>query len=432
MDNLPIPKIRSSWVSALLITIATFALYYLMFFDVLFEVYENQFTTVYFEQSQHQVDVWASVPRYYNSSDPAWVYLYVKNKSDEPIYDLEVYMVVEASDSNTLLLPNLYDDKVYSSGASFEVLAPNYVTTARISFVAQEEPVVSKVLLIENGNDTREELDGLDPTLVVQMNKSNVRAFQHSFLENILLPPWSNGFILALVLFSVYLVRLGDDKDKKSEPSLFGREWWDLVWETSKKSVFVLLIIIIITMLFLLVNEITASPILCVFALIATWILGKIDIGKYVSNKMRANIYRVLFSFATSGLIFAVIVIGFRTLEIFFSDFNVVTWLPSSSGWVWFFVVITVASILYWKRQSEDFFTRTIAYWGFRFLTLSLLYISVSLSYIFFLDKSMDLDPTLIEEGVSWVVLALISFASLLYQQSIMYRVRNSREPTNH
>jgi len=406
MDSLPVPQLRSSWVAALTNTVILFLVYYLVAFDGLLGLYKNQFDPVYFEQSQNQLEVLAYVPRYYNSSEPAGVYLHIENKGDNPVYDIEVYLIT-TFDETTLLLYNLYNREVYGSGIKFDFIAPHSIATARISLVAQAEPIITKVLLITAKDGNREELERLDPKEFIRINESGWRALQHSFLETILLPPWSNGFILALALFSTYVVRKGDEE---KEPEPFKDEWWDWVASTIKRSLIVLGIITGLITLFLITNETTY---LCLIALVAMWILN-LNIWKdYLSSAIKELLIYGSLILAILALVPTVLQLLLAFLEflypkLFFSP------SPSIQGWLRLGLFIMAFLLTYRatkKTNNLEILIKPLEIWAYSFSILSVLSVIHLL-----LIRSKET-----EEYVSWVLLAIVGFGTRIWRLLLVH-----------
>lgn len=417
MDSLPLPQLRSSWVAALINTMLLFLVYYLVAFGGLLNLYKHQFDPVYFAQSENQLKVWAYVPHYYNASEPAWVYTYIQNESDNPVYDIEVYLIA-TFDESTLLLPKLYDKEVYSSGTKFDIISPHSVTTARVPFVAQAEPIITKVVLIKIRDGTREELERLNPKEFIRVNQSGWRSLQHSFLESILLPPWSNGFILALALFSSYLARKGEEK---YEPEPFKKEWWDLVANTVWQSIKILLVMIMLTFLFLYINEVTISPVLCMFALGVLLVLDTGGLEKYLSESLREWLISFAFSLGILGVVPASLSLLFNGLNFLIPGSELLQFLLDEK-WTW---VMGGLGLLIWfavrKRAGKlEAYTTQIDSWGYAFSILSIL----SVVALFLSGKGTN------EKYIPWIILTVLGLGTPLWHQ-LLNRLRKNSDSEN-
>ncbi len=214
MDNLPIPNMRSSWVTALINAVIVFFFYYLILFGFLLNEYRRHFKDGQFQESKEQLVVWVDVPRYFYAAGPATVHIHVKNESRNLYSDVKIYLITDTN-SPTLLLPSVFNANVYSSLVEFPVIEPLSTATGRTTFITQSNTSITSVLL-KVGEEEAQQLSAIPEITFVQ---SAPKALQIDFLEHVLLPPWSNGFILALILLSTFLVRT--DKEEKTEPVVF-------------------------------------------------------------------------------------------------------------------------------------------------------------------------------------------------------------------
>ena len=281
MENLPIPKVRSGWVAALLITVIVFVLYYGLLFGGLLRLYKTQFDQTSFEPNQSQLYVWLYIPHYFHSSEPISAFLYVQNRGETSVTDVEVYLITSSKEP-PLLLPNITGDSESDNGVKIAVVEPHSVVAEEVSFIAQNKPSITGILL---RTSVEEKPQILYSKQTVELDESEIRSLQHSFLENILLPPWSNGFILALVLFSVYLVRT--KKDEELEPASFSTDWWGWVKDDVRRVIQPLTWMLNLTALFLLINESNYIPIICLIVLTLLLIARKFasnpgDLPKYL------------------------------------------------------------------------------------------------------------------------------------------------------
>lgn len=220
MDNLPIPNMRSSWVAALVNTIFMFLFYYLCLFGPLLKEYRDHFDhNRSFDKSKEQLAVWVDVPRYFYAAGPATVHVHVKNESKKPFNDVKIYLITRADpEAPTLLIPNVFNNDVYSSLVEFPIIEPLSTANGRVSFITQANTSITSVLLKVGDNESQQ----LFAEAEIPFVESGPKALQIDFLEHVLLPPWSNGFILALILLSTFLIRT--DKEEKEEEKIFDSE----------------------------------------------------------------------------------------------------------------------------------------------------------------------------------------------------------------
>lgn len=422
MESFPIPKLRSSWTAALILTLIIFLLYYVFAFNRLLQLYRSQFDSIFFGQNQSQLKVLAFIPRYYNSSESAWAYINVQNNSNDPIYDLEVYLIAN-SDESTLLLPNLYNENVYSSGSTLTVIEPHSIATARIPFITQGDAIINKVILIQKNDKTRKELERQSPTEYIQPNKSPLRALQHSFLETILLPPWSNTFILALVVFSAYLVRNRKEEElnneEPDEPKTLTPAWWIWVWNDIKNSANVINWMIYLTILFVLTNYSTLSPIFCIIALQLMWWMETKFWKKDILKKFRRPLFLSALSLGFLGLIHAGLGLLFTALVLLFPTLAP-SWLMSSNDrWVWGLALLASGLVLKrnWKSSNVlEEYIKQFYFWGFSFLILAIIYI-----VMFYFNEKKPVDAIF-----SWWLLIIGSIGIIFWHYNKERRLNPS------
>lgn len=288
MNNLPIPTTRSGWVAALINTVILFGVYYWLLFAVILDVYSNQLEVVDFDKGEEiPIKVTIKRPKYYDSSATTWVFLYIENQGEDALHNVEVYLITHSSEP-PILLPSLYNNDVYNVGVKFSIIEPRSVATGRIRFIAQTDPQFDALLIKINGNPKE-----LKSKSANRMNESKFKAFRQGFLETLLLPPWSNGFLFAIALFSSYIVEKNLEEKK---PGLSTRE---LLYNW-KKSILVLLIIIALIAL-LMVYEL-------IFELIFELILPLFIVSEVVLV-LAKKLYKKenISSFMTIGIVWAII-----------------------------------------------------------------------------------------------------------------------------
>lgn len=237
MDDLPTPKLRAGWVSALFLALFFFFIYYVFMFDALLRAYKSQFYEVSFLNNS-TINVLAYFPKNFFSSGEEWVFINLQNNSNENLYDIQVYLKVSSSDDLVVLLPAIYGEKGAAADGgynaiNFEIIQPYSTSVDRMPVLVQYTTVIEGVFvkwIDEKGQPHSAELL---PEQTIHLGNAkgelevfiqNSRALKHVFLEVVLLPPWSNGLLFALVLFSTYLVR--DNIEKKTDTLPSDSGWW--------------------------------------------------------------------------------------------------------------------------------------------------------------------------------------------------------------
>ena len=251
MDNLPFPRNRSGWIAAIILAILLFLFYYLVIFQGLLNIYEKQFLPVSYphdrainNESLALIDINARVPKYVYSAGAVPIYISVtNNNADKTIKNLGVYLV--SDDKFPLLLPNLYNKDTLSTGIVFDEIAPRSTVTGRLSFITQTTTKISNVSIVAGSEHEERQPSGDITSLTIW----NWKTLQYSFIETILLPPWSNGFILALALFASYLSQSKGCEDDKVEP--FTPECRECACNSMKRTALLLLVMVILVASFI-------------------------------------------------------------------------------------------------------------------------------------------------------------------------------------
>jgi len=274
MDTLPVPKLRANWASAVILTCILFLVYYLFLFDAILGNYQRQFfnETVTLENANVNLEITAHVPRYVYSSNAVWVYIEVRNLGQSPLSNVNIYLNTDTTDrSYKYMLPEIYEDEnsVYHTAIEFKTIQQSEITSGRLRFLSQNKTINIKGVIVTIGENAPVSLD----FGAIQPIRWNSWALKHSFFENILLPPWSNGLIFALSLFSAYLVnkkkkpfsngyqpqenvpdfksKNSSDKTEDDEQETLTFEWYRLVWNNLFWSSVILLVVVGLIFVFL-------------------------------------------------------------------------------------------------------------------------------------------------------------------------------------
>lgn len=327
MDNLPIPNMRSSWVSALINTIIAFFLYYVFAFGWLLNEYKDHFVSGSFEESKENLIVWVDVPRYFYPAGPATIHIHIKNQNLTTLKNVKAYLVTRPDpESSTLLIPNVFNSNVYSSEVEFQIIEPLSTAVGRISFVTQSNTSITSVLLVVDEGEPQQ----LSAISEMRFAESSAKALQTDFLEHILLPPWSNGFILSLVLLSTFLIRT--DVEQKTESSIFSSdyvlnpEWKRELVKDYKRSTLVFCIMLLITLFFyIMLGVVGNDAVLPLAGLIFFTALSLMLRQHDLKNRPRFLSQAVIFlGFVFSGLVSTLF---FFRPEIALTTFSKVLWI---------------------------------------------------------------------------------------------------------
>ncbi|MEW6029598.1 MAG: hypothetical protein AB1554_08955 [Chloroflexota bacterium] len=253
---------RSNFLIVVVYTALLFAIYYAGLFGPILQCYKGYFTQSSFTKSREQLVVWLEFPKYYFKAGPATVYVHVENGSDNAFENVKVYLVTSYKESEPpLLLPNIFNADTYSPSTEIPIIAPRSRATGRIFLITQSKVrITSAFLVIDQGKPER-----VFPVSEIRFDEAPGKAMQLQVLEHILLPPWSNVYLSALVLISVFLANRHEEANR--EPTTFlvsGRYnplWGKEFIDDFKTSTKVLLYMIVASVLYFYLFSVLDLPI---------------------------------------------------------------------------------------------------------------------------------------------------------------------------
>ncbi|MBK6647471.1 MAG: hypothetical protein IPG44_17285 [Anaerolineales bacterium] len=249
MDSiLPLPKTKNGWIAGLTLAIVMFLVYYIpflnkSFYELLRETYLDSHVFVKFELSSDSVasadgklqslNIYADIPNYAGTIGTQPLYIRIKYPcgNSERLENLRVslYSGKEASFSRLLLLPGFVAESndAFVNSVTIDEIVPCEEYLVRMSFIppAEDYDIGELRLLIstENGSEDRTPQKSGATTSDI---KSTVIMI---VLAQLLLPPWSNGFILFLALFASYLFEHASKDESNENISL--KQLWSNLWK---------------------------------------------------------------------------------------------------------------------------------------------------------------------------------------------------------
>jgi len=368
MDRLPISNIRSSWIAALMNTILVFAIYYVSFFGGLLKLYENQFEELSFTMEktdltnidQSNLTVWAFVPKYYHPAITSWAFIFIQNMEETPLRDVEVFLITSSKGASNFLLPRIYENDVYNNGIKFPLVESRSAASARIPLVIQKETkIVGVIVRLESGNNVKQVIE-LKTVNVVYPDRSN-KAFRTNFIETILLPPWSNGFIFAIVLFATYLSVKENQNSQDEDPDTFSSMFWKNVGSISLRSLLIIVVIVILVGLYLAsIHLLLSVTVLVMFYLfyhskdfissfIAPRLAGVSNVTKQITKYLVKYLVLWKVHLMYLGLLIGMLLMGISSVFFFFTE----VW--NLWGWALMFLLglVIVALTLFTQRKLK-------------------------------------------------------------------------------
>ncbi len=300
MNNLPIPKLRASWLSALFLTAVLFYAYYTVLYGLVLHEYRGQFRDVTYlslkseDARLRDLKITAHIPKYIYSVEPIWVFITVQNTGNQTFLDTDIDLNFSLT-SSMLLLPSTFSedkDAPYKTNVEIKEIGPGSIVSGRIPLIVQSGIDIKSIWIHTNIKEERE-----GPVVAAQSErypqskpipKENPwRALQHSFIQNILLPPWSNGLIFALVMFSSYLAHNNlYGRNDELEPDIWSYEMLVSTWQHLKRTTVILYVFLILILIisFGWIKSIALSilPLLAIVVLLVAWALIKKSLYKII------------------------------------------------------------------------------------------------------------------------------------------------------
>ncbi|HDQ05258.1 MAG TPA: hypothetical protein ENN36_00855 [Candidatus Bathyarchaeota archaeon] len=237
MNGGPLPGSRRGWIAAATLIVLAFLFYYLHMFQVLLDFYDSalysiqpnfhpiepvaEYSLCNFEELEFlsSLEVRIDSPHHIASFGRRWIYLTVRNNGDRSIEDVEFWLVLDKDQSIiSWAMPFLFEDATLQRSAHFARLDPGAEVSGRIPVFAARK--------IEGGVQVRARLQNCIAQVMSDsqpfsfpLNFSRAKFLAHSLVENLLLPPWSNGFIVAVVLVACHFA---ERREKEEGVKLIG------------------------------------------------------------------------------------------------------------------------------------------------------------------------------------------------------------------
>lgn len=217
--NLPVPQTRTGTLVALTLSVLSLFLYYLFAESSLFDIYND-----FYSGSENGVvkaipsgdtpsnapdcveAVYLRVPRFVSREIPGYVYVQVNLKEASQDECKPLTIAFSVNNEKILQIPSLYRDILFVRQVSVDDFPANGTVYAR--FLLSTEINGSKDMILEiNGKKFTTPSD-------VATVENRWESLKRVFVENLLLPPWSNLLIPVFCFLIVYLREEVKEKDK--------------------------------------------------------------------------------------------------------------------------------------------------------------------------------------------------------------------------
>lgn len=206
-----IPSSMRGWITFIWLTLITYAIYYLSLFGALMGLYrEILYSIEDYPIEEDRVYVTVAIPEYVSNFYYNWIYLTIYNGSrDYTIYDAKAWFSLTREkpkrhpESNELwLYPYLYNNEQLRAKqiVEFPSLPPHGTVTRRIPIIAPGEGNIEGEIAISWVRDTGKEKKEFKIIRPILVERNYFLSLVHGTIERVMLPPWSNIFLLLLGL----------------------------------------------------------------------------------------------------------------------------------------------------------------------------------------------------------------------------------------
>jgi hypothetical protein len=203
------PKRTQGW---LLLAILTLLFYWTYYFDLYHQLstrYQTMFYNDTVKDDQVNVRIAVRSPQFVSETVERTITVSITNLNDTPIDSLKIVVSPIEGDQHYVSVSTVKSNLGFSTAESGNFL-PNYIefqniparaTVAGIFQIYVGDVPEKTVLTLEFYRD-----DVSLSRIQARMTVDRQKAFQHSLIEAILLPPWSNGLLVVIALLIVKLV----------------------------------------------------------------------------------------------------------------------------------------------------------------------------------------------------------------------------------
>ena len=154
MNNLPIPKTRNGWITALILASFVFILYYWVLYPTIKSIYLTQFYARTFtlflcipdNSNCQDVDIKTQLPQDILDSGPIWVYVSVDNKTQYTLSDVKIHLNTP-NQQTELLLPKMFSENLFDQNLHIFEIYPQSGVIGRIQLLAQDGTELSDIKL---------------------------------------------------------------------------------------------------------------------------------------------------------------------------------------------------------------------------------------------------------------------------------------------
>ena len=380
--NVALPKSRITWLATFVLIVWLYILYYTFIYGYLLGFYEKQFYLIPFACTETEcitssLNVTLIVPKYLGGGRTQSFYVNIENTNATTEFAGTLTLVIDDENnfSEKGRLPLLFDDgegiNVPAGGIAEFYLKPHDSVVINIPFVVSDEILnLNEIYLYYQPATGKEEILHSNTSYKnIKINIVNSSFFR--LISKIMLPPWANGVIPALGLFSCWFIECyviecaktsGNEKNEKKEVSVISIDGIKLIgYFFVLGNLFCLSVII----MFLLSAALNAPSLLIAapIVLIGLWVSCPSVVTDW-AKRIIAALYQL--STLAIMILFLGLISAMQNYDVFRNDFQVFTVMDPEQkaafalrvlGLVLFYlllIVIVVRVFLQAASQNND------------------------------------------------------------------------------
>lgn len=225
MEWLPFPKTKQGWFAAICLIFGLFILYYVILFGVLRTFYETALYTAMSgdiapmncegdsEGTLKEMAIRISMPRHMAPFGARWFFITIYNNGQQSIENVRLWVRLQSENGREpeqWNIPSLFGGmNLVNKSLEIERIEPHSVASGRLPVYATFDAKAEFWLSIFNECTAQVKVES--PHITINLPKY----LAHSLVENVLLPPWSNGVLIGIALLACSMAESEKDENRK-------------------------------------------------------------------------------------------------------------------------------------------------------------------------------------------------------------------------
>jgi hypothetical protein len=329
IESLPFPKRSFTWFAVIILLVLSYLFYYEYGYGFLkqeynnkLEIYEYDYEVEILNEKTNVIeiahyDIVVKAPDVVTDFETQWAYLEIENNST--VYSSEPIEIYFNFVPNPYLYPEQFLHQSYSedtylySTVKFENILPSMKAYARLPFITEKSVSEGIMKVFINGEDQNK------PIKLKYDDTGNILSLFYSFINQLMLPPWSNGIILLTVIFICYFIEESKIWNERINFPFYKHfcSWFNIFTEPLKNGInqrvnmirkiqFVAIAFFILIVLFTQ-NKIIIWSLLLIMLIYITFPLKK-NLREYIKNVLVISIVGMLIFLLLTGLLVKLII----------------------------------------------------------------------------------------------------------------------------